>query len=125
MTISTIRLELARDHDFPQGSSEHGYVLKAPLTDEGRLDAAEWRKNRKACEVRRFWVGEEDLVGHLHHNQGGTWIFHYDVSGDTEEDEPGYKFGDHLFKEGEYVSVLEHDGVMRTFRVTAVARLVV
>ena len=31
MTLRKIRLELARDHDFPDGSRHHGYELVAPL----------------------------------------------------------------------------------------------
>jgi hypothetical protein len=30
---------------------------------------------------------------------------------------PGFKFDRHYFVPGEYVSVTEHDGVMRTFRI--------
>jgi hypothetical protein len=31
MSYNKIRLELARDHDFPDGSSERGYEFTAPL----------------------------------------------------------------------------------------------
>ena len=40
--------------------------------------------------------------------------------GDPDLDEPGYKFGQHLFKVGEYVSLTEQDGELRTFRVVSV-----
>ena len=39
------------------------------------------------------------------------------------DDEPGFKFDKHVFKPGEYVSVREHDGKMRTFRVVSVTDL--
>jgi hypothetical protein len=120
VSVKTIRLELARDHDFPNGSSAHGYVLRAPLTPEGHIDADEWRKAREACTVTRFWEGEPDEIGHLRHTRGGTWAFHYDLEGDSDDDEIGFKFQSHVFKEGEYVSVREHDGALRTFRVVQV-----
>ena len=46
MTMKRIRLELARDHDFPNGSRQHGYNFAAPLDDDGHLIASEWRKER-------------------------------------------------------------------------------
>ena len=44
-----IRLELARDHDFPEGSRLHGYVLRAPLDPHGRLDSEAWLAKPSAC----------------------------------------------------------------------------
>lgn len=120
MSVKTIRLELARDHDFPSGSAARGYILKAPLTAEGHIDADAWRRLRDGCTVTRFWEGEPDETGHLRHTRGGRWTFHYDVVGDPEDDETGYRFESHVFKEGEYVSVREHDGTLRTFRVVQV-----
>ena len=123
MTLKTIRLNLARDHDFPSGSDAHGYVLVAPLDDDGRIDAEQWRKHREQCRVRRFWAGEDEEVGHLVHTRGRKWAFHYDIHGDIDDDEAGYRFDTHKFKPGEYVSILEHDGHMRTFRVANVETL--
>ncbi len=120
MTIRVVRLELARDHDFPLGSDSRGYELHAPLTEDGHIDAEGWRKHRKNCKVRRFWVGEDDEIGHLRHTQGGTWTFHYDETEADLDDEPGFKFESRVFKVGEYVSVREHDGTLRTFKVVSV-----
>lgn len=120
MTLKTVRLELARGPDFPEGSAQHGYEFVAPLNGDGHIDAEEWRHNRARCSVRRFWNGEPDELGHLVHRRGGTWAFHYDVEGDEDEDEPGWKFDTHAFKTGEYVSLREQDGELRTFRVVSV-----
>jgi hypothetical protein len=120
MSVKTIRLELARDRDFPNGSTAHGYILRAPLTAEGHIDAEGWRQEKEACKVTRFWEGEADETGHLRHTRGGSWAFHYDIKGDPEDDETGFKFESHVFKEGEYVSIREHDGDLRTFRVASV-----
>ena len=120
MTLKIVRLELGRDPDFPEGSTRRGYEFVAPLNPDGHLDAEEWRKSRERCAVRRFWEGEPDERGHLVHRRGGTWAFHYDVVGNAEEDEPGWKFDAHTFKVGEYVSLREQDGELRTFRVVSV-----
>lgn len=119
MTLSSIRLELARDHDFPEGSARHGYELVAPLDAEGHLDAAAWRGLRSRCRVRRFWAGADDEIGHLAHH-GSGWAFHYDIAGDASTDEPGWRLASHRFRVGEYVSIREQDGTLRTFRVVDV-----
>jgi hypothetical protein len=79
MNLHRIRLELARDHDFPEGSRERGYEFTAPLSDDGRINEGDWRTNRARCRVRRFWNGEPDEVGHLIRKAGGSWAFHYDL----------------------------------------------
>jgi hypothetical protein len=119
MTMMRIRLELARDHDFPNGSRDRGYEFAAPLTDDGHLDAAEWRNNRTQCRVRRFWPGTANEIGRLVHRRGGSWAFDYNPKS-SDDDESGFKFSTHRFVPGEYVSITEHDGVRRTFRVTSV-----
>ena len=123
MTLKRIRLELARDHDFPDGSRLHGYEFTAPLSDDGQILAAEWRASREACRVKRFWRGEPDEIGHLIHKPGGSWAFHYDIHGDEDDDETGYRFQTHRFDTGEYVSIREHDDIERTFRVISVTDL--
>lgn len=122
MPLKRIRLELARNHEFPNGSSKHGYDFAAPLDDSGHLVADEWRRERERCRARRFWPDQPDEVGKLVHRRGGSWAFDYDPKS-SADDEPGFKFGTHRFVEGEYVSVTEHDGVQRTFRVAAVQDL--
>ena len=123
MTIKKIVLELARDHEFPNGSRAHGYRFTAPLTDDGKIDPVAWKENRDQCRVVRFWGDEEDEVGHLIRKPGGSWAFHYDIHGDEDNDESGYRFALHVFKPGEYLSIKEHDDQMRTFKVIAVSAL--
>jgi hypothetical protein len=120
MSLSHVRLELARDHDFPDGSRERGYEFIAPLGADGRIEATEWKSNRDRCRVRRFWNGDPDEIGHLIRKPGGNWAFHYDLLGDPEDEETGYRFGNHKFLAGDYVSIKEHDDVVRTFKVVAV-----
>jgi|SRR5690554_4406942 len=117
--LKTIRLNLARTKEFPNGSARHGYEFIAPLDETGHIDAAAWKKNRELCRVRRFWGDEEEDIGHLVHRPGGTWAFHYDIGGD-EDDEAGYRFGSHAFAPGEYVSIRDEDGDLHTFQVVTV-----
>jgi hypothetical protein len=118
--LARIRLELARDREFPQGNPRRGYDFKAPLDPSGHIVVARWRIERKNCSVVRFWDGATEH-GHLIRKPGGSWAFHYDILGDETDDETGYRFGDHAFRIGDYVSIKEHDDVMRTFRVASVS----
>jgi hypothetical protein len=120
MTINfkRIRLELARDHDFPEGSSRHGYEIVAPLDEGGKLDASEWKHHREKCRVRRFWGSDEPELGHLIRKPGGQWALHYDIHGDP--DQTGYRFGEESFVLGEYVSIRDEDDDVRAFRVVRI-----
>ena len=119
MSLKRIHLELARCKEFPEGSRMHGYDFVAPLDDAGHLQADTWRRERQHCRVRRFWGDAPDETGLLVHKRGGTWAFDYDPNS-RDDDEPGFKFDRHYFVPGEYVSIIEHDGVQRTFRVVSV-----
>jgi hypothetical protein len=121
--LRRVRLELARDPDYPEGSRDRGYDLIVPLDETGRISPKAWKDIRDRCRVRRFWADEKEVVGHVVHKPGGAWAFHYDIHGDPNHDETGYRFESHSFIPGEYVSLKEQDGVLRTFRVTSVTEL--
>jgi hypothetical protein len=123
MALSKIRIEMARSSEFPEGSALHGYEFVAPLDKMGHVDVDAWHKHRTQCRVKRFWKDEADEIGHLVRKPGGSWAFHYDIHGDINDDEAGYRFGDHPFVTGEYVSIREHDEDMNTFRVVSVSPL--
>jgi hypothetical protein len=53
MPLKRIRLELARNPEYPNGSASHGYEFVAPLDDSEHLVAAEWTKERDRCSVKR------------------------------------------------------------------------
>jgi hypothetical protein len=121
--LKRIRLNLARSKEFPLGSDKHGYEFVAPLDADGHINPELWRKYREHCGVRRFWGGEDDEIGHLVHKPGGAehgrWLFDYDEATE-EDDEAGYRFGDHIFRPGEYVSIRDEEGAMYTFQVVSV-----
>ena len=82
--------------------------------------AEAWKLLRDRCRVKRFWGSEADEVGHILHRPGGTWAFHYDIRGDAKHDDAGYHFDTHKLAPGEYISLKEQDGVLRTFFVRSV-----
>lgn len=117
--LKTVRLNLARTPEFPDGSDRHFYRFTAPLTADGQLDPEGWKKHRDMCRVVRSWAGEEEDIGHLIHRPGGSWGFTYDLGGD-EGDEAGFKLSTHRFVPGEYVSIRDDEGELNTFRVVTV-----
>ena len=118
MSLKRIHLELARTPDFPNGSAAHGFEFIAPLDAKGHLDSAGWPKAKGACTVRRFWSGSPDEHGVLIQRRNGTWAFSYEPGDD--DDEAIFRFDRHNFVVGEYVTVTEHDGIARPFRVVDV-----
>jgi len=127
MPLHKIRLHLARDAEHPDGDRNHGYELILPLDSEGRIDLKEWREHREACKVTRFHPDEEVQQGHIVHKAGGaggaTWVFHYDVVGDPEDDETGFHFENHRFVKKDYVSIREQDEETYTFLIIGVTQL--
>jgi hypothetical protein len=122
MPLQKIRLELARDKEFPNGSPAHGYEFVAPLGRDGKIDAAEWQRSRDECRVVRFWGAAEHEHGRLVRRPGGDWAFHYLEEGAIDvDDESGFRFDDHVFRPGEYVSIREDGEVLRTFNVRSVS----
>jgi len=121
--LKRIRLNLARSKEFPLDSQTHGYEFVDPLDASGHIDPELWRQYREHCGVRRFWEGEDDEAGRLVHKPGGAehgrWVFDYDEAAE-EDDEAGYRFGNHVFRPGEYVSIRDEDGNMHTFQVVSV-----
>ena len=115
--MKQIRLELARSAAFPGGDPRHGYVFRAPLAADGKLDDREFKQAPQLCTVHRFAPNADDEVGQLIHTARG-WAFSY-APGEGD-DEAIFRLGGHSFKTGEYVTITEHDGKEHTFRVAAV-----
>lgn len=123
IALQRIRLHLARSKAFPDGSARHGYEFVAPLDARGHIDLEGWKSWRDACSVTRFWGNDAPENGRLVHRAGGaggsTWVFDYEA-GTDEDDEAGYRFADHAFTPGEYVSLRDEDGELHTFLVFSV-----
>ncbi len=123
-TLKKVTLHAARSKQFPDGSIRHGYLIVAPLNAEGRIDLEAWKAHRGECFVHRFWGDELERRGLLVHRAGGrggsTWAFELGEGADLNEEEDGFRFGDHAFQPGEYVSVRDDEGELVTFKVVSV-----
>jgi len=113
--MRTVKLELARCHEFPEGSALHGYEMHLPIRADGKIDHEAWPKYKYNSDFCRFWGGEEEHGRIKHGPKGWTLAF---VGTDPEE--VIFRGDTHRFMTGEYVSIRERDGVTRTFRVTSV-----
>ncbi|MGO9418443.1 hypothetical protein [Roseiarcus sp.] len=123
--LRKVTLHAARSKEFPEGSIRHGYDFVAPLTEDGRIDIEAWKLHRSECFAHRFWADEPAMHGLLIHRAGGrggsSWAFEWKTPRAARDDEDeGFRFGDHVFKVGEYVSVREAEGDLLTFRVASV-----
>ena len=116
-TLKRVRLELARTAEYPEGSSGHGYEFIAPVNTVGHIDSNDWKKVKEICRVTRFAGGETE-TGMLRH-VGRGWRFDYDGRS-TDDDEPFFKLDRHSLMPGAYVSITEHDGIQRPFKVVSV-----
>ena len=124
--LRKVTLNAARSKEFPDGSIRHGYDFVAPLTADGHIDLEAWQQHRGECFAHRFWGGEPSMRGLLVHRAGGlggsTWAFEWKGGRKDDVEEEGFRFGDHPFKVGEYVSVREEEGELLTFRVVSVGK---
>ena len=98
-SLRKVKLNAARSKLFPDGSIRHGYDFVAPLTPDGRIDLVSWKGGPG----------------------GSTWVFELGTGSKLDEEETGFRFGDHVFRAGEYVSIREEDGDLVTFRVVSVS----
>jgi len=123
MTMSHITLRLARNPSTPfvEGDPERGYVLMAPLTEEGKIDADVYAAAKAACTVRRFGPGMDAVEGRLRRH-ASIWYFDYDAQR-TSDDEPVFKLGDHRFLPGDYVTITDEEGTPLTYQVSEAVRL--
>ncbi|MEH6789237.1 hypothetical protein [Parasphingorhabdus sp.] len=116
MTWKTIRLELARTADHPEGSSAHAYVFRVPLDSDGFIEPGALKKVEKVPVVRRFWPGQADQAGVVIASPKG-WAFSYKLG--EEDDEVIFRLKDHPLKVGEYLTITETDGSELPFRVVS------
>ncbi len=120
MSLSRIVMRLARNPgtEFADGDDHRGYTFIAPLSEDGRLDAAALRGQR--AKVRRFAPNEDPREGEL---RGHGQAYVIDYGDDAEGEEPVYRFADHRFALGEYVSITDDEGRLLTYKVTEVTEV--
>jgi hypothetical protein len=114
MTWYSVRLELARTPDFPNGSASRCYLLRVPIGADGLLERAELDADPARATVRRFWPNQPDLSGYVIRSPRG-WAFSYRLG--EEDDETVFHLETHKLKLGEYITLTEPDGEQLPFRV--------
>lgn len=113
MNWKTIRLEMAGNPDFPTGSVSRGYVLRAPLHEDGAIDEPALTAAPRRAIVRRFWSTEPDESGHLV-LENGLWALRFIGKPDRL-----IPVGSRLCT-GHQVSVTEPEGKALKFRVASI-----
>jgi len=76
MKWRTIRLELAATTEFPRGSVGRGFLIRAPLNQDGSIDEPRLRENPDRAKVRRVWSNEADKRGRLV-RMDGHWAMRF------------------------------------------------
>jgi hypothetical protein len=116
MKWKVIRLELASNGEFPKGSAGRVYLMRLPLSDDGRIadDALEAEPERAV--VRRYWANEADMIGHMVATPTGLAI-RYEV--DDAADGRLFQFVAASIHVGEEVVLIDVDGHERHFRVAS------
>lgn len=119
MSLKRISLQLALNPGVDAVPGQ-GYTIIAPLTEEGRLDLEAWRANRKECRVYRLHPDPAERADGWLSHRGNHWYFRYDEE-EEGDDEGVHRLGDHVFREGEYVTVDVHGETPLTFKVIDIA----
>jgi hypothetical protein len=120
MPLKRITLQLARNPGQPAGDPGQGYIIIAPLDQSGKLDIEAWRHHRKACRVFRFHPDPAETADGWLTHRGEKWFFHYDEDAEGE-DEAVFRFGAHVLREGEYLTIDHPAGEAQTYKVTDIA----
>ena len=116
MPWKTIRLELARTPDFPEGSTHHAYLMRVPLNAGGIIDASACEQGREQPRIRRMWPDEYDRLGFIIQKPDG-WAFTYTPG--QAEDEGLCRLETDAIRPGGYLSITEADGKRLPFRVVS------
>jgi len=65
MNWRSIRLELARTRDFPEGSVGRAFLVRLPLSDSDVVDHSAVAAAPSRATVQRHWSTEADQRGQL------------------------------------------------------------
>jgi hypothetical protein len=120
MSWKSIRLELARTEEFPEGSASRAFLLSLPLRDDGLIDEWALREAPARATVRRFWPNEADMSGYVVRTPQG-WAFSYEVG--DHDDEAIFHLENHAILPGEYVTLTEPDGHLLPFKVASLKQI--
>lgn len=120
MNWKSIRLELARTREFPEGSASRAYLLRLPLDEKGLIDERALGSSPALATVHRFWPNQPDLSGYVVRTPNG-WALSYEPGED--DDEAVFHLETHPIRIGEYITLTEPDGTRLPFRVASLKQL--
>jgi len=120
MNWKSIRLELARTQEFPEGSASRAYLLRLPLDEHGLIDEQALGCSPAMATVHRHWPNQPDLSGYVVRTPSG-WAMSYEPG--EGDDETVYQLETHPIRIGEYLTMTEPDGRRLPFRVTSMKQL--
>ena len=120
MNWKSIRLELARTKEFPEGSASRAYLLRLPLDPSGLIDEEALGHTPALATVHRHWPNEPDLSGYVVRTPNG-WALSYEPGED--DDETVFHLETHPIRVGEYITLTEPDGRRLPFRVASLKQL--
>ena len=120
MNWKSIRLELARTRDFPEGSVSRAYLLRLPLDEKGLIDESALGNSPALATVHRYWPNQPDMSGYVVRTPNG-WALSYEPG--EEDDETVFHLETHPIRIGEYITLTEPDGSRLPFRVASLKQL--
>ena len=119
MNWKSIRLELGRTNDFPNGSASRAYLMRLPLAPDGSIDEQAVVTKPEQATVRRMWPSQPDVSGHLIRS-GDRWAF---LAGRSGADKSVYsEMGGEPISEGALLTLREN-GQELPFRVAKLSDL--
>jgi hypothetical protein len=113
----SIRLELARTPEFPEGSASRIYLLRLPLDQESLIEERALKQAPALATVHRYWPNEPDMFGYVIRTPQG-WAISYEPG--EQDDETVFHLETHPMRQGNYITLTEPDGRRLPFRVASV-----
>jgi hypothetical protein len=110
----TIRLELARTRDYPNGSPGRAYMLHLPLDGASRVDEQAVLESPGRATFSRHWASDPDESGHLH-RCGQRWLMRSPGRADRSID-----LTDWPLRLEQHISLFGEDGMTLPLRVVSV-----
>lgn len=119
--MKTIRLELARNADNPEGNPSDAYELHAALKTDGTIDFD--GVDKQLMTFARQLPGAPIVHGQLVETEDGAWAFSYEAGDDDDERIIGFE--SHDLSTGNYLTVVQNGTDDHVYRVVSVADRVV
>jgi len=119
MDMFEVRLELAVNPDYENGSDKCGYMLQLPLTEDYFIDEAAYEKHAERFKVTRYWENEPERSGRLVRKWKHTWHLEYT----NNEIEPIFQLDKERLVLGEFIDIRDHGNRMHVFKIVSLSSM--